>query len=184
MEIAAEALNGVVVEVEMSQLNVLSLEGIQIDAEAVVLAGDFNSAGLEVLDGVVCTVVAELELVGFGAECKGEELMAETDAEDGQSAEELFDSFNGVSDGGGVCSFESFVRERRIRGQAGRGKPWSSRERPQGRFGGLSWRLPPAEAPGEHMHSHRSHHPGTWLRFERFPLIPPNPAAHPLCSAG
>jgi len=36
--------------------------------------GDFNSAGLEVFDGVVCTVVAELELVGPCAECKGEEL--------------------------------------------------------------------------------------------------------------
>ena len=35
--------------------------------------GDFDFAGPEVFDGVVCTVVAEFELVGFGAECKGEE---------------------------------------------------------------------------------------------------------------
>jgi len=50
---AAESLKGIVVKVHMCQLNVLALERIQIDAEAVVLAGYFNPSGLEVLDVVV-----------------------------------------------------------------------------------------------------------------------------------
>ena len=64
-------------------------------------AGDFGLGGPEVFDGVVCAVVAELELVGVCAESDREELMAEADAEDGQGAEEVPYGIDCVFDGCG-----------------------------------------------------------------------------------
>ena len=69
-------------------------------------AGDFGLGGPEVFDGVVCAVVAELELVGVCAESDREELMAEADAEDGQGAEEVPYGIDCVFDGCGCVATE------------------------------------------------------------------------------
>ena len=52
----------------MCEFDVFILEGVESDAEAVVLAGYFDLAGFQVFDGVVCASVAELQFVGFCAE--------------------------------------------------------------------------------------------------------------------
>src|SRR3546814_9500046 len=52
-----------------------------IDHEAVVLAGDLDLAGGEVLHRVVGATVAALHLGGLGAEGEREDLVAEADAE-------------------------------------------------------------------------------------------------------
>jgi len=100
---AAESLKGIVVKVHVCQLNVLALERIQIDTEAVILAGYFNPAGVEVLDGVVCSVVSEFQFVGFGAESEGEKLMSETNAENRNLAEQSVYGLNSVRDRRGVA---------------------------------------------------------------------------------
>ena len=56
--------------------------------EAVVLGGDLDLAGAQVLDRVVGAAVAELELERAPAQGQGEQLVAEADAEDGHLAEE------------------------------------------------------------------------------------------------
>jgi hypothetical protein len=71
---------------------VTSISGGQrvgIDGEAVVLGGDGDSSGAQVLDRLVAAAVAELELEGFAAEGVGEELVAEADAENRLFADEL-----------------------------------------------------------------------------------------------
>ena len=67
---AAETFEGVVVEVDVRQLDVLVFERVYVNAEAVVLRGYLDLAGIEIFDGVICAAVAELELVCFSAECK------------------------------------------------------------------------------------------------------------------
>ena len=94
-----KSLVRVVVEVEVRQFDVLVFEGVHIDAEAVVLAGDFDLAGSEILDGVVGAPVTKLELVGLGAEGERQNLVAQTDAEDRDFAEQFFYGFDGVLDG-------------------------------------------------------------------------------------
>ena len=92
----AESLVCIVVEVQVRQLDIFFFKRIHVNAEAVVLAGDFDFSRLEILDGVVGSSVAELELVCFGAERQGENLVAETDAEDGDFAEQFADGFDCV----------------------------------------------------------------------------------------
>ena len=73
---AGKSFVRVIVEIQMCQLDVLLGQGIHIDAETVVLAGDFDLAGAEVLDRVVGATVAELELISLGAHRQGEDLVA------------------------------------------------------------------------------------------------------------
>ena len=60
----AEAFDGAVVEVDVGDDAAAGFEALLVDGEAVVLAGDLDSAGVEVLDRLVAAAVAELELVG------------------------------------------------------------------------------------------------------------------------
>jgi len=65
----------------------------------VILACDFDFSGPEIFNRVIGSSVAELELVGLGAERQGENLVAETDAEDGDFAEQFADGFDCVVHG-------------------------------------------------------------------------------------
>lgn len=53
-----------------------------VDREAVVVGGDLDLAGGQILDRLVDAAVAELELVGAEAECAAEQLVAKADAEE------------------------------------------------------------------------------------------------------
>ena len=57
-------------------------QAFSLDDKTVVLAGDFNLAGLEVLDRMVGAPVAVMHFDGAAAQGTGQHLMAETDAED------------------------------------------------------------------------------------------------------
>ena len=71
----AEAFDGLVVEIDVGDLDV-GWEGVGVDGEAVVLAGDGDLAGAEVFDGLVAAAVAEGEFEGFSAEGVAEDLVA------------------------------------------------------------------------------------------------------------
>ena len=66
-------------------------DALVLDREAVVLGGDLDDAGAQVLDRVVGAAVAELELEGLHAERLRQELVPEADAEHGHLAEQALD---------------------------------------------------------------------------------------------
>ena len=61
-------------------------QGLPVDDEAVVLAGDRHPAGFQVLDRMVGAPVPEVHLEGPGAQRQGQNLVAQADAEHGQAA--------------------------------------------------------------------------------------------------
>ena len=61
-------------------------QGVGIDGEAVVLAGDDDFAAVQILHGVVCAVVAEVHFQSFCTDGEADELVSQTDAEDGFAA--------------------------------------------------------------------------------------------------
>ena len=77
------------------------------DGEAVVLGGDVDPAGLEVLDRVVGAAVAEGELEGLEPDRPAEELVAEADADDRLLADDAADVVDDV------------VERRRVAGAVG-----------------------------------------------------------------
>ena len=94
----AHAFQTLVIQVDMGDLHLSRRERIHIDAESVVLCGNFNFLGGQVLHGMIRAVMTELKFEGFAAKSETAELMAEADAKDGHAAEELLDVFDSVAD--------------------------------------------------------------------------------------
>ena len=84
----AETFERLVVQVDVGDVDVVRVERIGIDREAVVVRGDFDALGELVHHGMVGAAVAELQLVGLAAQREAEDLMAEADAEDGRFADQ------------------------------------------------------------------------------------------------
>src|ERR1035437_4047315 len=68
------------------------------NAEAVVLAGDFNLAGGQVLDRLVGAAVTEFHLLRLAAKGESQQLMPQTDAEQRLArSQQFFDNGNSVN---------------------------------------------------------------------------------------
>ena len=99
----AEAFDGLVVEVDLGDDGAVFFEFFPGGGEAVILGGDGDFSGLEILDGLVATAVPEFELEGFGAEGVGDDLVTEADAKGGVMVDEFAHGAVGVGDGGGIA---------------------------------------------------------------------------------
>ena len=91
-----------VVQVHVRDLGVRR-ERRRVDGEPVILRGDLDVPRLEVLDGLVAAVVAELELERACPDRLSEELVAEADPEDRSLAEEVPHARDLVVQHGGVA---------------------------------------------------------------------------------
>ena len=96
-----EALDHAVVQVDVRRLGVGN--GAGRDGVVVVLARDLDHTGLEPLHGVVGAVVAEGQLVGRAAECPGQDLVAEADAEDRHPAHQVGHGRGGAGQRGRIA---------------------------------------------------------------------------------
>src|SRR5271168_2637216 len=72
---------GLVEEREMSRLDAFG-QAFWVDDKPMVLAGDLDLAGLQILDRVISSAVTARHLVGPAAERQRQQLVAEADAED------------------------------------------------------------------------------------------------------
>jgi hypothetical protein len=60
----AKTLQGLVIQVHVSQFDLVRVQRSRIDGEAVIVAGDFDLTSEQVLHGLVASPMTELELVG------------------------------------------------------------------------------------------------------------------------
>ena len=99
------------------------------DGEAVVLRGDFDPAGVQVLHRLIGAAMAELELERLGAAGQRQQLMAQADAEDRRLAEQAADRLDGVVQRLGVAGA---VGKKHAVGLAARAlrPPWPCRAGP------------------------------------------------------
>src|SRR5262245_37695634 len=77
-----EAFAGVVVQVDMRDLDVVQIETFRVDREAVILRGDLHLFALDIKNRMITAVMSEFQLVGFAAQSQSENLMAQTNPED------------------------------------------------------------------------------------------------------
>ena len=84
-----DALAGAVVGVGEGQA--AGPDAVGVHGVAVVLAGDEGADAVHVPDGLIDTPVAVFQLVGLAAHGQGRQLVAQSDAEHGDLAQELFD---------------------------------------------------------------------------------------------
>src|SRR5271156_4081339 len=89
----AQAFQGVVVEVDVGELDFALVDRFRIYREVVIVRGDLHFAGLRLLDRMVTTVVAKFELVSLATQSQTDQLMAETDAKHRPSPDQFADVF-------------------------------------------------------------------------------------------
>src|ERR1035438_803333 len=87
----AEAFEGLVVEIDVGDFDVVEVERIRVHGEAVIVRGDLDAAGELIAHRMVSAAMSEFQFVGFAAEGEAEQLVAEADAEDGLLADEFAD---------------------------------------------------------------------------------------------
>src|SRR5580658_5626496 len=97
----AQALVAAVEERHMGRRDIGG-QALGLYPEAVILAGDLDLSGRQILDRMVGAAMALRHLGGTAAQCQRQQLMAETDAEDRHSGpDQLSDHRYGVAAGRG-----------------------------------------------------------------------------------
>jgi hypothetical protein len=99
----AHALIGVVVQVEVGHLDVAGGERFRINAESVILCGDLDLAGQQILDWMIRAVMAEFQFESLAAEGQATKLVTEADSKDGNPAGQLANAFMRISDRLGIA---------------------------------------------------------------------------------
>src|SRR5205823_12201645 len=77
-----ETLDGAVVQVDVRDLETALIDAGRVDRVAVVLAGDVDAPGAQILHRVVAAPVAEAELEGARPKGLADDLVAQADPED------------------------------------------------------------------------------------------------------
>ena len=96
----AHALDGLVVEVDVRHFHAVGSgdNGIFVDAETVILAGNFTPTGNEVFDRMIDAAVAVVHFVGGNVHRQRQNLMTQTNAEQGQVfSKDGFGGLHGVA---------------------------------------------------------------------------------------
>ena len=95
----AHAFVGVVVEIDVSDFHIAGRQRFGIDAESVILRGDFDFLGDQILHGMIGTMMPELQFESLAAQRQPAQLVTEADAKNGHAAHQLSNIFDRVADG-------------------------------------------------------------------------------------
>src|SRR3954469_14245665 len=90
-----EAFARAVVQVHVRRLRD-AFERIEVDDETVILRGDLDATGGKILDRLIQTTVAELELVTAAAERARQQLMPEANSKNRLLAKQILDGLDGM----------------------------------------------------------------------------------------
>src|SRR5256714_13955087 len=100
-----------VVQVHVSDLEFRLRQGRRIDGKAVILRGDVDPPGAEVLHGLIPAAVSELQLERLPAEGEGQKLVPEADAQERDASRELPGRLDGGRDDIRVGGISGAVRQ-------------------------------------------------------------------------
>src|SRR5437879_8503701 len=78
-----EAFDGVVVQIDVNNLDFVGVETFRIDSETVILRRNFHLFALNVEDGMISAMMPEFQFERRPAECKPHNLVAQADSENG-----------------------------------------------------------------------------------------------------
>src|SRR5579883_495560 len=85
----AEPFQGLVIQIRVGEFDLVGVERIGIDREAVIVRRNLDPLSEFVANRVIRAAMAKLQLVRFSADSEAEELMAQADPKDGLFADEL-----------------------------------------------------------------------------------------------
>src|SRR5207244_4168159 len=89
MVAVAEAFERLIVEIDVGNVDLVEVERIRIDCEAMIVRSNLDLLCDLVNHGVIGAAMTELEIISLASDREAQELMAEADAEDGHASDEL-----------------------------------------------------------------------------------------------
>ena len=76
-----ETFDSIVVQIEVSDIDVIQIQAFGIDRETVILGCNLNLLPFDIQDRVISAMMSELQLVRLAAERESHDLMPETNPE-------------------------------------------------------------------------------------------------------
>src|SRR5260370_34155512 len=92
----AQAFQRAVVQVDVGELDLALLQRIRVNREIVIVGGDLDLAGVELLHRMVSAVVSEFEFESLAAESNPDQLMSQADAENRLLAHQFANATHGI----------------------------------------------------------------------------------------
>ena len=91
-----EAFDGVVVQIDVSNLDFIGVETLRIDSETVILRRNFHLVAVDVQHGMISAMMPESQYERPPAECEPHNLVAQADSENGLLSKQSADILDRV----------------------------------------------------------------------------------------
>ena len=85
----AHSFQTAIVQIEVRQFNVVQVQAVRINREAVIVGRDFAFAAAVIFDRLIASAMTEFQLEGFSAESQSQNLMSQANAEHRRSSQQL-----------------------------------------------------------------------------------------------
>src|SRR5437867_5855802 len=94
-----EAFDGVVVQIDVSNVDLVHIQAFRIHSETMILRGNFHLLALDIQYWVIAAMMPELQFERPPAECESHNLMAEADSKNRFLTKKSADILDGVVEG-------------------------------------------------------------------------------------
>ena len=84
-----ETFERLIVQIDVGNFDIAGFQRIRVNGEPVILRGDLHPSSRVVQHRMVCAVMSELQLVRLRSQCQAQQLMTQTNAENGSLADQL-----------------------------------------------------------------------------------------------
>src|SRR5438093_7707894 len=98
-----KAFNGVVVQIDVSNVDFVHVQTFRVDSETVILRGNFHLLALDVQDRMISTVMPEFEFECPPPERETHNLMAQANSKNRLFRNQSADVFDGIVEGLGIA---------------------------------------------------------------------------------
>src|SRR5262245_14307251 len=98
-----KAFNGVVVQIDVSNVDFVHIQTFRVDSETVILRGNFHLLALDVQDGMISTMMPEFQFERPPPERETHNLMTQTDTKNRLFSNQSPDVFDGIVEGLGIA---------------------------------------------------------------------------------
>src|SRR3989442_5741743 len=112
-----KAFNGVVVQIDVSNVDFVHVQTFRVDSETVILRGNFHLLALDVQDRMISTVMPEFEFECPPPERETHNLMAQANSKNRLFRNQSADVFDGIVEGLGIAGAIGEENPIRLQGQ-------------------------------------------------------------------
>src|SRR5207247_8718915 len=95
--------NGVVVQIDVSNVDFVHVQTFRVDSETVILRGNFHLLALDVQDRMISTMMSEFQFECSPPEREAHNLMTQADTKNRLFSNQSADVFDGIDYGSGLA---------------------------------------------------------------------------------